>query len=106
MAALGTKANVASRAPQERARSVSPGSRWLSLLTRKLSGDTSTDSPWRASGRAMPFDARPVSAAGALIRVSKAAAREVELVERRQPIPHPGPGVGAKLEHEVTTGLA
>jgi hypothetical protein len=36
---------LASRAPQARARSVSPGSRWLFQSTRLLSGGTTTVSP-------------------------------------------------------------
>jgi hypothetical protein len=65
---------AASLVPHSRARVVSCGSSRSCLVTRKLSGSAITSKPCAWSSRATPFDARPVSAAGACIRVSKAAA--------------------------------
>ncbi len=44
------------------------------MSTRKLSGPTTRRKPWSRSRRAIPRAARPVSGAGASMRVSKAAA--------------------------------
>ena len=60
--------------PQAVARSTSCGSSSVSLVTRKLSGSTTSSHPWRRRRFAIPLDARPVNATAMSTRVSNAAA--------------------------------
>ena len=64
--------------------------------------------PWRTSSRAMRFEARPVSAAGALKRVSNAAARPCKSPSVSNQSRSPGPpasGSALKLAARLA-GLA